>query len=98
MMCKRGDRTCDRRGSGSVVHCGWDGLTGVGSNSNLSVIQHDRVLDDGQLLWPLLRGGEPRVERAQGCFVGGRRLAAALVVVGLSVEQQSVEPCRRVVL
>lgn len=76
----------------------WDGLTGAGSSCNSRVIQHDRVLDDGQLLWSLLRSGEPRVERPQRRLVGGRRLATALVAVGLSVEQQPVEPCRRVVL
>jgi len=73
-------------------------LTGAGSSCNSRVIQHDRVLDDGQLLWSLLRRGEPRVERPQGCLVGGRGLAAALVVIGLSVEQQPVEPRGRVVL
>jgi len=70
----------------------------VGGGCDSSVIQHDGILDDGQLLRSLLRRGKLRVERSQGRLVGGRRLTAALMVVGLPVEQQPVEPGGRVVL
>lgn len=45
----------------------------------------------------LFGGGETGVERPQGGLVGGRRLPAALVIVGLP-EQQPVEPGGRVVV
>jgi len=61
------------------------------------IIEHDGVLEDGQLLGTLFGCGKTRIEGSQGGLVGGRRLTTALMVVRLP-EQQPVESGWRVVV